>query len=661
MCTYGCRYQPCGAGDEVRNAVWAGGRLHARRDHRPKRRLSPNGNVVAMPLPAMTFEHMLPRLVTAYDRGILVPFLGAGMSVDLCPDWQTLIEALEAGRSGAALGGHSPSNDPASLIRRANQAIRRLAMDSSSARITRVREALYAKPELNHVPSHLGQQVAQTTAQTTALATLWWPLVVSTNYDDLFARAYRASRARKADTAWSEASASADERPTISRALDADHLQVLGRSRVHCADVLNALTTTVPSVLWAIHGYLARESSPEVAPLERELVVGHDEYRRLAHADPYYRRTFAEVWRRRSLFFLGSSIGDPHLLDLFSEIQEIHGTNPQPHFALVGPGSGVDVELLRTRFNILVVELGTFNELPTRLNELAARIQAPRPRATHWRFRLEDSPRAVDDADLEILHGRIPETALRSDEGVLISGGFTGPESTSTSLFLSSGIRELIEKLVKHDPNPELRGSDFEPQGDVFVRAGTRVYAIRPWRDATTRDLTLMPRQLHAAFDWASREGVRHLRMSLVGAGATRHFPAAVPLAIIVRAFRTWRRQNPSLALRVSVHLLDEAALFELRSGRLDIPELLNAEDLRLWIRIESPGLDHVLPEPLIIAEEATMIELAEGLRLPAPGEWYATLSPAAVADSEKVRMDAGTTLVELAAVPGATMTVRRL
>ena len=25
-----------------------------------------------MPLPAMTFEQMLPRLVTAYDRGILV-------------------------------------------------------------------------------------------------------------------------------------------------------------------------------------------------------------------------------------------------------------------------------------------------------------------------------------------------------------------------------------------------------------------------------------------------------------------------------------------------------------------------------------------------------------------------------------------------------------
>ena len=600
---------------------------------------------------------MLPRLVTAYDRGILVPFLGAGMSVNLCPDWQALIEALEQGRTGAELGVRLPSNDPAALIRRANEAIRLLAMDSSSARITRVREALYSRLELNRDPSHWGHQVAQTTA----LAKLWWPLVVSTNYDDLFARAYHASRARDAEAAWSVSGTSVHEQPTASSALYADHLQVLGRSRVHCADVLNALTMTVPSVLWAIHGYLARESSPELALLERELVVGHDEYRRLAHADPYYRRTFAEVWRRRSLFFLGSSIGDPYLLDLFSEIQEIHGTNPQPHFALVGPGSGVDVELLRTRFNILVVELETFDELPTRLNELAARIRAPRPRASHWRFRLGDSSLAVDDADLEILHGPIPVHALRSDEGVLVSGGYMGPEATSASLYFSPAIANLIRQLVRHDPHPESWRSEFEPQGDVFVLPGTRVCAIRPWRDTTTRNLTLMPRQLHAAFDWASREGVHHLRMTLVGAGATRHFPAAVPLAIIVRAFRTWRRENPSLALHVSVHVLDEAALFELRSERLDVPELLNAEDLRLWLRIESPGLDHVLPEPLIIAEGTTMRELADGLRLPAPDQWRATISPAAVADGDGIRMDSELTLDELGAVPGATLTLRRV
>jgi hypothetical protein len=105
---------------------------------------------------------------------------------------------------------------------------------------------------------------------------------------------------------------------------------------------------------------------------------------------------------------------------------------------------------------------------------------------------------------------------------------------------------------------------------------------------------------------------------------------------------------------------LDEAALFELRSGRLDVPELLNAEDLRLWLRIESPGLDHVLPEPLIISETTTLRQLADGLRLPAPDQWHATISPAAVADGDGVRMDSELTLGALGALPGATLTLRR-
>ena len=81
------------------------------------------------------------------------------MSVDLCPDWQTLIEALEQERTGTVLGGRPPSTDPAALIRRANEANRLLAIGLSSERTTCVREALYAKPELNRSPSHWGRSV----------------------------------------------------------------------------------------------------------------------------------------------------------------------------------------------------------------------------------------------------------------------------------------------------------------------------------------------------------------------------------------------------------------------------------------------------------------------------------------------------------------------
>ena len=43
----------------------------------------------------LQFAQMLPRLVAAYEKGLLVPFIGAGMSVDVCTDWPYFIYALE--------------------------------------------------------------------------------------------------------------------------------------------------------------------------------------------------------------------------------------------------------------------------------------------------------------------------------------------------------------------------------------------------------------------------------------------------------------------------------------------------------------------------------------------------------------------------------------
>jgi hypothetical protein len=69
----------------------------------------------------------------------------------------------------------------------------------------------------------------------------------------------------------------------------------------------------------------------------------------------------------------------------------------------------------------------------------------------------------------------------------------------------------------------------------------------------------------------------------------------------------------------------------------------------------------HRGPESLIIAEETTMRELADGLRLPVPNQWRALISPAAVADGDGVRMDSELTLGAFGAVPGATLTLRRI
>ena len=68
---------------------------------------------------------ILQRLVTAYETGRLVPFLGAGMSVPYCASWRKMIESLEAD-AGLSLdpAGDGPKADE--LIRRANRAVRTL-------------------------------------------------------------------------------------------------------------------------------------------------------------------------------------------------------------------------------------------------------------------------------------------------------------------------------------------------------------------------------------------------------------------------------------------------------------------------------------------------------------------------------------------------------
>src|SRR5688500_8634315 len=75
----------------------------------------------------MRIEDALPRLTAAYHRGLLVPFLGAGMSASVYPEWKGFVKALEK-IAGSLVDANSKDRDkhdlPDALIRRANSAIR---------------------------------------------------------------------------------------------------------------------------------------------------------------------------------------------------------------------------------------------------------------------------------------------------------------------------------------------------------------------------------------------------------------------------------------------------------------------------------------------------------------------------------------------------------
>src|SRR5262245_34618088 len=128
-----------------------------------------------MPTPrgGFEFDELLPRLVTAYETGRLVPFIGVGMSRPLCADWPSLIRGLEGDLLPDGERKIDYDTKPEELIRRANRAIERLRRGQKGEFDESLRSALFA--ERRDVPS-----------QTNKLASIAWPLVLTTNYDNAF-------------------------------------------------------------------------------------------------------------------------------------------------------------------------------------------------------------------------------------------------------------------------------------------------------------------------------------------------------------------------------------------------------------------------------------------------------------------------------------------
>lgn len=262
-----------------------------------------------------------------------------------------------------------------------------------------MRKALYLKPPTD--PAFI-------TPQTKALARLYWPLVLTTNYDDLLYRAVYELR-----SGWA----------------------VRGRSWYDCDQVVAGLTGPAPPTLWALQGFLPYPGGPfgrvfapgEVAALETELaaqmVVGHEEYRRVTHREPWFRRAFAEVFRSRSFLFLGSGLAENYLLELFGEALEMTGMSPYPHYAFVQKGE-VDPDFLTSRLNILVIEYprGEHEHVTLRLNRLAEAVEKDRlkPASLGFSFRMPAFLRATPDVpDLLLVRGTLPSPGPGECVGIL--------------------------------------------------------------------------------------------------------------------------------------------------------------------------------------------------------------------------------------------------
>lgn len=552
----------------------------------------------------MELEEARRRLLATYEAGDLVPFLGAGMSIPACVDWPAFISGLER---LAEFEANDDATDPDGLIRRANRAVRTLKLRDPRGFPAAVGKALVGSGD--GIPP-----------QTAALARTWWPLVLTTNYDAHFHDAFAAAH-------------------------NGSELMVRGRSPRHCQDVLSALSAPSDPILWALQGALTA--------LPAELVIGHEEYRRVTYREQHFRKAFAEVYRRRSLLFLGSGLKDSYLLELFGEILEFYGPNPRYHFAFA-PRGEVDVDFLLGRFNTIVVEYDDHKELPSLLDQFNADVKGRRPRSTRWDYAL-DCPTQFDDRaskppDLSIVRGPLPLPEKDGDECVAISAG-----GGRTRMFLSPAIERYVERAKAFG---RIKTDKARPLGETRVwRYGmSPLFAIVARNPGDVRDVRAIFEAIGEFCTVASEAGYRRVRMQLLGAGGGRAFPARVSLIEMVRGFVDWRREHPGTDFRLTVHVVAPDVLFELTTGRVDILELLTCRDVRFWVEIVHANgeverhLRHCPPE-------MSMDDVARGFDV--PGSWRFQIIPAPVFGQRPATLSslaADHTVTTLGIVPGCTL-----
>lgn len=487
-------------------------------------------------------------------------------------------------------------------------------------------------------------------AQTTALARLDWPLMITTNYDDLLRRAYNRRLEDDARQRLATASGQTD--------IEVERVVVAGRNARDCQQVSSSLDASTGPILWALQGFLASDGEP---PLEDEIVLGHEEYRRATHAQPHFRRVFAEVFRRRNFLFLGSGLAEPYFLDLFGEVIEFFGPNPAPHYALAC--DDLDDDFLSSRYNILVIRYGKYGELPDLLGGLHKAASGDAPRQRYWGFHDRGLHSSIEDPDLggspigelSIVTAPLPVPKQGRRECAVLSAGLL----QAGSLYLSESMKNIVSAAARSRLNG--RTGVRIPEGPVFFDLADAggFAAIAAWKDYRTRDLrTIRPGVVHA-LAWAVAKGFDTVHMALIGAGHTRHFHPRFSLAEIIRGFRDWRgAQAPGqTAVRLIVHVVDTAAVRTLDAGSLDVLELLSARDLRFWLEILDG--DRVERALLFRDEDEQVSALAEQYGVDGD-DWAVEADPQPVTGGLETVEISRASLRRLGVLPGATLRFTR-
>ena len=499
---------------------------------------SDNSQGMAGTLPSWVVQppDVFPLLASTYARGHLVPFLGAGMSAPMLNLWKPFVERLEtyAESMGMIMANGASQETLEARAERAYSRIRNSAGHTAGLRY--IREALRAGS--SEIPT-----------QTQVLATIRWPLAISTNYDDLFYGAV--------------CLASGTNSPPM----------LVGRSPQHCKHVISSLSGPLNgSYIWHVQGFLGGQH-PELpsslleplAPLSRELVIGHSEYRAVTSSAPHFRRCFGEVFRSRSFLFLGSGLSEAYFDNLFGEVLEFFGPGPVPHFA-VALKDTLDRHFLADQMNIVVCELNDWGELPYWLGQLKKAVEEPKARTAQWSFALRTS--SATDARLDI-SGADPPASLGEDEALAI----VAHRTEDNGVVISGNECRLV-------PTEIFSGARFEGTSHVAQSQRGNCFAVSA-RIAGSKDSAVDDAVRELLLEtW--RRGFRTVHLQLPADG---NVPAVYGFMETVRTFGRWQQENPYAGTNLRLYVRPEV-LENLTAHRIDVHELLTSDLIQFWISV---------------------------------------------------------------------------
>lgn len=607
----------------------------------------------------LSFEDVLPYLASAYRRSLLVPFIGSGMSVGACTNWGQFVDGLlkEAGLSPAPpRSGGAP--DSSSLYRLADKAVLGLTSLGVEQRIEAYRSALNAESKAAgdcHIPS-----------QTEALARCYWPLVLSTNYDDL----YVVSRMRQSDPAAfagvSRAGSSA--RSEEKELAETDIPEVLGRGVEDCHKVIRSLDSQTRPILWALQGFLGGQAEKIEALFEkqvldkrrhhelaRQVVVGHQQYQQAINAQPHFRRSFAEVFSRRSLLFLGSGILEDYHLNLFGEIAHHYGPGPHPHFALFcresfkDPKDSPDPRFFQLRLGITPVVFDKYAELPGLLARLAEAVGTRSGRSTprlsrpvSWMpdelgFSLADGlDTPVESRRLRLRYAPL-SVPTQKGECVIVSVGRTGKDKRPIHGRQATGFLEKARSagMITHtrtdgweafrdgsQPPLAYRFGDDAPLFAVAARIESPSTSPAAHADdpEDSRDLGIIVNAVSESLLMADRAGFTHVHMGPVASGQHRLWTPLHPFIQTLAGVRQFFAQHPDSGIQlVELHVFSPGVWLPVVAGKLPVGEILSSGLMKVWVDVRNPdGASEIFavttggPEPVTVKT----IKESCGLRL---------------------------------------------